>query len=169
VGERTRVSAVPFALEADRAVVADNADVAATAAFAAVAATTETGGVDTAQIAAGAVETSKIAAGAVGFNQLSGGALVGVRTTLSDCTSGTIGGNLLTDCACAADEVAVGGGAFENGGGALRESRPLQDGENVHLAAGASPRQIWRSGCVDAAGVSKHCTATVALCARIAE
>ena len=97
-------------------------------------------------------------------NNLTVGGNVAVSGTLSiglhastTCTHDA--GVGVTDCACAAGEIAIGGGAY-GGGAYLDESR--------NPAAYPAVGNIWRIGCRNAAGTRVDCVAANAICARLA-
>jgi hypothetical protein len=67
--------------------------------------------------------------------------------------------NGFTDCACAANEIAISGGSF-GGGSVLDESRNAA----VYPAVGST----WRVACRNSAGARTQCLYPNAICARLA-
>jgi hypothetical protein len=124
---RSRLGAVPYAIEADRAA-------AASGPFAVPANLTVAGNASV----AGTLS--------VGFHVVSDAA---------SCVFNS--GNIVTDCTCGPNEVAVGGGAFGGGTTMLQESRNF------------SPR-VWRVACADGpTGTRTQCGEPQVICARLAQ
>jgi hypothetical protein len=84
---------------------------------------------------------------------------IGLRRSKSCVTYPFPGSNqVVTDCACAAGEVPMGGGGYSSSGNALQESRSvLFDGVNA-----------WRVSCGNTQGVRVACDGAEAYCARLA-
>jgi hypothetical protein len=129
---RTKIGAVPYAIEANHAVTASSA---APGTFAAPGNVT------------------------VGGDMAVGGVLsVGLHASTS-CTFNAMSG--FTDCACGANEIAIGGGAYSGAA-------------NVHLDESRNPSNPalggnWRVGCQNAAGTRVQCVYPEAICARLAQ
>jgi hypothetical protein len=149
IGSRSKIGAVPYALEATHATSAD------------LAAAVANGAVGRAQLANGAVDGARIAAnvqlaGDVSVaGSLAGNPVLGVSIRqVTSCTNlGPIGP---TDCACAANEVAIGGGAYAMSA-LLDESRP-------------SDARTWRVGCTqltNGMGSRILCRDPLAICMRV--
>jgi hypothetical protein len=122
---RNRVGAVPYAIESDRAASASGAF-------------TVPGDLKVAGNAAVAGTLS------VGFR---------VVTDATSCVFNS--GNIVTDCTCAPNEVAIGGGGFGGGTTMLQESRNF------------APR-VWRVACANPAGTRVQCGEPQVICARLA-
>jgi hypothetical protein len=138
---RSKIGAVPYAVEADHAVAADSAMSAANATHATSA--------DTATNATSAGAANVVANSAFRVEK----ACDPVRT------SGA------TDCICAANEVAISGGAFAGGSLAINAS---QQGLSYGDVLGA---RVWRLSCVDSGAVGGPmrvpCITPFAVCVRV--
>jgi hypothetical protein len=134
---RTKMAAVPYAVVAERAALALNAVNAATAANAVSA-------------------TSAVrAATATTVNGSIGSTMIAYRS--ANCVYSSLGG--LTDCACNADEYAIGGGAYAGLGRSVAESR------SVFPESG--DQRTWRLACMDIAGLRVPCQNTHAVCLKV--
>lgn len=132
---RVKVGAVPYALEADRALSANRANSAAKA--------------DTASAGAANFRVA-------GDATVTGLLRVGARIS-NDCEYGLDG---VADCACAAGELAISGGAYAGPGNMLSESRhlPLDDGTSA-----------WRVACAQPNGTRIGCGSPHAICVRLGQ
>jgi hypothetical protein len=145
---RTKIGAVPYAVEANHATSADTATTApnATHASSADTATTATNATN----ATNATVAAHLAKGAIRVLTLQNG--------------GCVHGSQSTDCTCGADEIAISGGGFA-GGGPTGNTYWLNESNNgLNMASTAN---IWRITCVNneanpAARID--CVAPFALC-----
>jgi hypothetical protein len=116
-------------------------------------------GADTATTAAGAAPGTFAVPNdvTVGGNVTVSGTLsVGLHASTSCTHDAGVG---ISDCACAAGEIAIGGGGY-GGGAYLDESR--------NPAPYPALGNIWRIGCRNAAGTRVQCVDANAICARLA-
>jgi hypothetical protein len=139
---RTKVGAVPYAMEAQHAVEATSAKTAAQAMHSA---------------SADSAPSAKTADSATVANSLASAA---IRIETTNCQYPTpVGLYPATDCTCNANEVAISGGAYA-GQTTYKLSQSVQ-GVNVGLNL-----QVWRVSCVDDAspGNAVQCAVPFAVC-----
>jgi hypothetical protein len=146
--ERTKIGAVPFALEAQHAVSATSAANAAAATRA-----TAADHADTAENAVHAT-TADTAGSATRAAALNASAI-----TL-ESTSCTYRDNSYTDCVCAAGSIAIGGTACAGSGCAGGQPGHLVESNWVNA-------RTWRLSCETSGGTRVPCLATQVLCLKV--
>jgi hypothetical protein len=140
---RSKLSAVPYAVEADRAALATNATNAVTAGTANSATT------------AGTATNATNAATAAAVTGSIRRSLFTVRTSCA--YNSTMGG--FSDCVCNADEFAIGGGTNAGAGFII-----VQESRNP-IESDPSGR-TWRAACVNSTGTRVQCTNPQAVCVK---
>jgi hypothetical protein len=163
---RSKLSAVPYAVEADRAALATNATNAVTAGTANSATTAVTASSATnatnAVNATNATNATNAANATSAVTAATAGAVTGSlrRSLIVLRTASCIYGSLatLTDCTCNSDEWAVGGGAYA-GGQSLNESRnPIESDPSG---------RTWRLACITPAGARVQCINPQVICLKV--